>query len=90
MKEKDPNTPPLVALIAGGTAGGIEGAITYPFEYAKTRVQLRGEHKVKNPFTVVGAVYKNEGLRSLYKGCGVLVAVRWHCGEDHLETNSPI
>jgi solute carrier family 25 citrate transporter 1 len=75
MKEVDANTPPLVALIAGGAAGGTEGLITYPFEYAKTRVQLRGEHTIKNPFTVVGNVYKHEGIKALYTGCGTLVAV---------------
>ncbi|TID22422.1 hypothetical protein E6O75_ATG11216 [Venturia nashicola] len=54
MKEADASTPPIVSLIAGGTAGGIEATLTYPFEYAKTRVQLRGEHAPKNPFAVVG------------------------------------
>jgi solute carrier family 25 citrate transporter 1 len=76
MKEADASTPPLVALIAGGAAGGTEGLITYPFEYAKTRVQLRGEHNIKNPFTVVGNVYKKEGFNALYMGCSTLVAVR--------------
>jgi len=75
MKEADASTPPLVSLIAGGTAGGIEATLTYPFEYAKTRVQLRGEHAPKNPFAVVGKVYKTEGVRALYMGCGTLVAV---------------
>jgi len=31
------------SLIAGATAGGIEGAATYPFEYAKTMMQFRAE-----------------------------------------------
>jgi solute carrier family 25 (mitochondrial citrate transporter), member 1 len=75
MKEGDANTPPLVSLIAGGTAGGIEATITYPFEYAKTRVQLRGEHATKNPFSVVSTVYRKEGIKALYMGCGTLVAV---------------
>ena len=71
----DGNTPALVSLLAGGTAGGIEATITYPFEYAKTRVQLKGEHAPKNPFAVVGRVYRKEGLKALYMGCGTLVAV---------------
>jgi solute carrier family 25 citrate transporter 1 len=75
MKEADASTPPLVSLIAGGTAGGIEATLTYPFEYAKTRVQLRGEHAPKNPFAVVGKVYRTEGVKALYMGCGTLVAV---------------
>lgn len=48
----------------------------YPFEFAKTRVQLReqkGTPTPKNPFLVVGNVYKQEGLAALYKGCSTLV-----------------
>lgn len=44
--------------------------------FAKTRAQLRtipGEISPRNPFAVVSLVYKNEGLRALYKGCGALV-----------------
>lgn len=48
----------------------------YPFEFAKTRVQLREQKGVptpRNPFKVVAQVYREEGLRALYKGCGALV-----------------
>lgn len=48
----------------------------YPFEFAKTRVQLRqkkGLPTPRNPFTVVTRIYQEEGLRALYKGCGALV-----------------
>ncbi|KAF2478528.1 mitochondrial carrier domain-containing protein [Neohortaea acidophila] len=72
----DPRTPPLVSLLAGGAAGAIEGFSTYPFEFAKTRVQLRekkGQPTPRNPFKVVGQVYTEEGLRALYKGCSALV-----------------
>lgn len=51
----------------------------YPFEFAKTRVQLRnqsGAVSPKNPFLVVGQVFRNEGVRALYKGCSTLVVVR--------------
>jgi solute carrier family 25 citrate transporter 1 len=34
---------PSIALIAGGFAGTVETACTYSFEFAKTRIQLRGE-----------------------------------------------
>lgn len=50
--------------------------IQYPFEFAKTRVQLREQKGVptpRNPFLVVHGVYKNEGLSALYKGCSALV-----------------
>lgn len=48
----------------------------YPFEFAKTRVQLReqkGQPTPKNPFKVVAQVYQKEGIAALYKGCSTLV-----------------
>lgn len=75
MKD-DPNTPAIVSVLAGGIAGAVEGAATYPFEFAKTRVQLReqkGQPTPKNPFKVVFQVYSKEGIRALYKGCMPLV-----------------
>ncbi|KAH7045153.1 mitochondrial carrier domain-containing protein [Macrophomina phaseolina] len=78
-----PQTPAHVSLLAGGTAGAIEAAITYPFEFAKTRVQLRNEQaaaaaaatprKSPNPFLVIRDVVRNEGPRALYAGCTSLV-----------------
>ncbi|KAF2001268.1 tricarboxylate transport protein-like protein [Amniculicola lignicola CBS 123094] len=72
----DSKTPPLVSLMAGGVAGGIEAFTSYPLEFAKTRVQLRsqkGTPTPRNPFLVVTQVYQKEGLRALYKGCAALV-----------------
>ncbi|KAF2728932.1 tricarboxylate transport protein-like protein [Polyplosphaeria fusca] len=72
----DLNTPPLVSLAAGGTAGAIEAFTSYPLEFAKTRVQLRQQKGVptpRNPFLVVTRVYQKEGIRALYKGCAALV-----------------
>jgi solute carrier family 25 citrate transporter 1 len=76
MHGGDDSIPPVISLIAGGTAGGIESFLTYPFEYAKTRVQLKGEYAPRNPFQVVAKVYQKEGIKALYMGCGPLVAVR--------------
>ena len=76
MGVRDANTPPIVSLISGGLAGGVEAGVTYPFEFVKTRVQLHSEPGSKpprNPFKIVSQVYKQEGLRALYKGCGALV-----------------
>lgn len=70
------NADPLVTFLAGGTAGGVEAAVTYPFEFAKTRVQLRaekGQQIPKNPLRVIGQVIHKEGFRSLYTGCTTLV-----------------
>jgi solute carrier family 25 citrate transporter 1 len=69
--------PPWVSLTAGGFAGAVEAACTYPFEFAKTRMQLRSDVPKNaprpNPFLVVRDVFRQEGLRALYKGCGSLV-----------------
>ncbi|EUC30904.1 hypothetical protein COCVIDRAFT_40709 [Bipolaris victoriae FI3] len=72
----DDNIPAVVSLAAGGIAGGVEGFLSYPLEFAKTRVQLRAEKGVptpRNPFLVITQIYRNEGIRALYKGCGALV-----------------
>lgn len=37
-------------------------------------MQLRSDTKPpRNPFSIISRVYRQEGLRALYKGCGVLV-----------------
>jgi solute carrier family 25 (mitochondrial citrate transporter), member 1 len=72
--ETDARKSPLVSLIAGGLAGGVECTVTYPFEFAKTRVQLKDDGVVaRNPFAVIRDVVKKEGFSSLYKGCTTLI-----------------
>ena len=74
------NTP-LISLLSGGIAGGIEGAATYPLEFAKTRIQLGDlpkatigkQSRFRNPFSVAIAVYHNEGVKALYKGCSAQI-----------------
>ncbi|OLN87593.1 Tricarboxylate transport protein 2 [Colletotrichum chlorophyti] len=67
-------TSPLLSLCAGGVAGGVEAACTYPFEFAKTRVQLYGhQNGTRNPLAVVLRVARDEGLPALYKGCSTMV-----------------
>jgi solute carrier family 25 (mitochondrial citrate transporter), member 1 len=75
---------PLLSVLSGGIAGGVEAAVTYPLEFAKTRAQLGGDHALaatshigkrsfRNPFKLVLTVYRNEGARALYKGCSALI-----------------
>ena len=74
--DQSQKTPPSVSLLAGAIAGGVEAASTYPFEFAKTRVQLREKKGVptpRNPFKVVTQVLRDEGVRAIYKGCSSLV-----------------
>ncbi|KZT69800.1 tricarboxylate transport protein-like protein [Daedalea quercina L-15889] len=69
-------TPPMVSLIAGAVAGGVEAAATYPFEFAKTRVQLHNNPtnpRPRNPFLVISEVFRTEGARALYRGCSSLI-----------------
>ncbi|KAI0133046.1 mitochondrial carrier [Hypoxylon sp. NC0597] len=73
VADADGKTSPVISLVAGGIAGGVESACTYPFEFAKTRVQLYGHEGIRNPFMVVAKVAREEGLRALYKGCSTLV-----------------
>ncbi|RHZ68736.1 hypothetical protein CDV55_107281 [Aspergillus turcosus] len=68
--------PQWVSLVAGGVAGGAEAAITYPFEYAKTRVQLlQGRTAVtsSNPLRLIFKVAQHEGIGALYTGCSTLI-----------------
>jgi solute carrier family 25 citrate transporter 1 len=63
-----------VLLISSAVAGGVEALATYPFEYAKTRVQLQsipGCHH--NPLSVILNVARNDGIGAVYTGCSTLV-----------------
>lgn len=72
---KSRSTPPIVSIISGGIAGGVGSTLLYPLEFIKTRVQLRNDpsNVSRNPFSIVSQVYKKEGLKALYKGCGPLI-----------------
>ncbi|KGO37086.1 Mitochondrial carrier protein [Penicillium expansum] len=69
------HTPQWVSLVAGGVAGGVEAAITYPFEYSKTRVQLLNDSAIRtsNPLSLIVQVARQEGVGALYTGCSTLV-----------------
>ncbi|OAP53718.1 Tricarboxylate transport protein [Fonsecaea erecta] len=64
---------PFVSFVSGGIAGGFEGFLTYPIEFAKTSVQLRNNYGSNNPLKVVWTVIQTRGVRSLYTGCGSMV-----------------
>ncbi|KAJ5627856.1 Mitochondrial carrier protein [Penicillium lividum] len=78
-KPQRAHTPQWVSLVSGGVAGGVEAAITYPFEYSKTRVQLLDSGAVSavrtstNPLRLIFEVAKQEGIGALYTGCSTLV-----------------
>lgn len=63
-----------VTIISAAIAGAVESAVTYPFEFAKTRVQLHtAPTPRKNPFSVIASVVRNEGFSALYTGSSFMV-----------------
>lgn len=69
------NTDAYKSFIAGGTAGAIEGVVTYPFEFAKTRLQLvdKSSKSSRNPLLLIYNVAKSNGVSALYVGCPAFV-----------------
>ena len=56
-------------------AGAVEALATYPFEYAKTLVQLQAvPSRHHNPFSVIWQVARQDGITAIYTGCSTLVA----------------
>jgi solute carrier family 25 citrate transporter 1 len=75
QKTKQANVHPLVSLFAGSVAGGVEATITYPFEYAKTRAQLRSAPGAQGSvFQMLRSTISAEGVSGVYTGCTTLVA----------------
>ncbi|KAI7465885.1 hypothetical protein KC357_g7514 [Hortaea werneckii] len=68
---------PVASLLAGSIAGAAEASITYPFEFAKTRSQLRPDRiggAPNNPLVLLRTTVAQEGIRSVYTGCTTLIA----------------
>ncbi|RFU28080.1 hypothetical protein B7463_g8245, partial [Scytalidium lignicola] len=64
---------PPISLASGATAGGVEGLVTYPFEFAKTSVQQRSNYGSSNPIRVILQVVRSQGPGALYVGCSSMV-----------------
>ncbi|KAJ9106076.1 hypothetical protein QFC21_001215 [Naganishia friedmannii] len=72
---------PIASLLAGATAGAIEGFVTYPTEFAKTQLQFAGRNlapgsaavKPVGPIGIIRDTIANKGIRGLYAGCSALV-----------------
>lgn len=66
---------PFKSFIAGGLAGAVEGVITYPFEFAKTRLQLidKSSTASRNPLVLIYNTARAQGVGSLYVGCPAFV-----------------
>ena len=85
-------------LISGGIAGSLEIATTWPFEYAKTQLQLP-QRKHTTIWGCLRSTFQNQGMRTLYGGLPPVflsefpkIGVRFSCYQylnDHnlLESN---
>ena len=73
-RSKQGTSTPIL-LLSSATAGSIEALATYPFEYAKTLVQLQAvPSRHHNPFSVIWQVARQDGITAIYTGCSTLVA----------------
>ncbi|KAM0788316.1 hypothetical protein ACM66B_001459 [Microbotryomycetes sp. NB124-2] len=72
---KKKSVSPAVSLFAGATAGAVEGTITYPFEFLKTRAQLAPKAGGKSPglIEIAKTTYARYGVKGFYSGVGALV-----------------
>lgn len=65
------------SLVAGAAAGATEAAITYPFEFAKTRLQFRtvqgAPPSTRNPLVLIANTVRQDGVRTLYAGADALI-----------------
>lgn len=66
---------PGLSLFAGAIAGATEAAITYPFEFSKTRAQLPDVNGGRKPniYSILSKVAREEGPRAIYTGCSTLI-----------------
>lgn len=73
-QEKKP-VDPLHSFIAGALAGAIEASITYPFEFAKTRLQLIDKTSTasRNPLVLIYNTAKTQGTGAIYVGCPAFI-----------------
>jgi solute carrier family 25 (mitochondrial citrate transporter), member 1 len=65
----------ILSLFAGAAGGATEAAVTYPFEFSKTRAQLPEFQGGPKPgvLTVLSKVAREDGVRAIYTGCSTLV-----------------
>ncbi|ORX94377.1 mitochondrial tricarboxylate transporter [Basidiobolus meristosporus CBS 931.73] len=78
MSTQTKKDKPLFSLVAGGVAGAIEAAATYPTEYVKTQIQLQGKSATsathfKGPLDCLMSTVKNQGFFSLYRGLSAML-----------------
>jgi solute carrier family 25 (mitochondrial phosphate transporter), member 23/24/25/41 len=71
LKLVQPNASALTSgdrLIAGGLAGGVTLALTYPLEFIRGRLTVQTEDKYRSLSHAFRSVVRKEGVLTLYKG----------------------
>lgn len=76
--KKDDDLPVYQRMAAGAVAGMSYNFLFYPADTIKSRLQTEDVTKMtggKNTFSSVGrAIWKQHGLKGLYRGCGITCA----------------
>jgi hypothetical protein len=66
---------PVLGLVSGALAGGIEASLTYPLDFAKTQAQLRFNRRWRHidTTTFIRRTVAADGISALYTGLGSAV-----------------
>ncbi|KAF3069411.1 Tricarboxylate transport protein [Trichoderma lentiforme] len=64
---------PAISFVSGSFAGGVECLVTYPFEFAKTSMQLQKSPVSSSPLVMIRQLVRTQGVTALYTGCSSLV-----------------
>ncbi|KAM0747866.1 mitochondrial carrier [Meredithblackwellia eburnea MCA 4105] len=80
MSRARKNESAPLAFVAGATAGAVEGAVSYPFEFLKTQAQLSSTttsgtaQRMPNVILLARSTVQAHGVSGLYTGVGAVVA----------------
>lgn len=66
---------PILGLVSGALAGGVEASVTYPLDFAKTQAQLRFNRRWRHidTTTFIRRTVAADGFSALYTGLGSAV-----------------
>lgn len=75
MSKDSKKVDPTKSFVAGALAGAVEASITYPFEFAKTRLQLidKSSKASRNPLVLIYNTAKTQGVGAIYVGCPAFI-----------------
>lgn len=68
MTNKEKHLPPLRRFLAGSLAGVTSVTCTYPLDLVRARMAVTAKDMYHNIFEVFLKIYREEGLRTVYRG----------------------